>query len=132
MRYLPGLLLLAAISCTAARMNVEDLYKMCTSSNASDKTACTFYLLGVFEGAGLVAGTTKDNGTGTFRDVKDKPFCVPEGLSSTAMELVASDKVKEAGLRNAIAEYTLAIDLDPKFKNALANRLNKSHNVSVF
>ncbi|HUI82258.1 MAG TPA: surface-adhesin E family protein [Bryobacteraceae bacterium] len=34
----------------------------------------------------------------------------------------ASDKVKEAGLRQAIAEYTLAINLDPKFKGALANR----------
>jgi hypothetical protein len=44
----------------------------------------------------------------------------------------ASDKVKEARLRSAIAEYTLAIDLDQKFKDALANRLNKSHTVSVF
>ena len=33
-----------------------------------------------------------------------------------------SDKVKESGLRQAIGEYTLAIKLDPKFKDALANR----------
>jgi hypothetical protein len=76
-------------------MNVEDLYKLCTSSNPSDKTACTFYILGVFEGAGLIAGTAKDNGTGMFREVKEKPFCVPVGLSSTAMELVIKRKVGE-------------------------------------
>ena len=67
---------------------------MCTSSNQIDKTACSFYVLGVFEGAGLGAGAVRDK-SGTFRELKDKPFCVPEGLSNSAMELVVKMKMGE-------------------------------------
>jgi hypothetical protein len=96
MRHLPRLLMLVTIvSCPAAeQMKVGDLYKICTSSNQIDKTACSFYVLGVFEGAGLGAGTIRDR-SGTFRELKDKPFCVPEGLSSAAMELVVKMKMGE-------------------------------------
>ncbi|HCC56145.1 MAG TPA: hypothetical protein DEQ47_02575 [Solibacterales bacterium] len=96
MRHLPRLLMLVTIvSCPAAeQMKVGDLYKMCTSSNQIDKTACSFYVLGVFEGAGLGAGAVRDK-SGTFRELKDKPFCVPEGLSSAAMELVVKMKMGE-------------------------------------
>jgi hypothetical protein len=96
MRHLFGLLMLVTVgSCNAAeQMKVVDLYTMCTSSNPTDKTACTFYILGVFEGAGLVASTEKDK-AGTFRDVKEKPFCVPEEMTSTAMELTVKMKMGE-------------------------------------
>ena len=95
MRYLPGLLLLVTVvSCDAEQMRVQDLYKMCTSSTQTDKSACTFYILGVFEGAGLVAGTVKGK-SGEFQEAKEKLFCVPEGMSSTAMELVIKMKMGE-------------------------------------
>ena len=94
--HLFGLLMLVTVgSCNAAeQMKVVDLYTMCTSSKPTDKTACTFYILGVFEGAGLVASTVKDK-AGTFRDVKEKPFCVPEEMTSTAMELTVKMKMGE-------------------------------------
>ena len=95
MRHLPRLLILVTmISCPAAaeQMKVGDLYKMCTSSNQIDKTACRFYLLGVFEGASLGTGSVTDK-SGTFRELKDKPVCVPEDLSSAAMELVIKMKM---------------------------------------
>jgi len=96
MRHLPGLLMLVTVvTCNAEQMKVQDLYKMCTSSTQTDKTACTFYILGVFEGAGLLAGTVKDKGSGTFQELKEKSFCVPEGMSSTAMELVIKKKMGE-------------------------------------
>lgn len=75
-------------------MKVGDLHKMCTSSNQIDKTACRFYVLGVFEGAGLGTATARD-ASGTFRELKDKPLCVPEGLSAAAMELVVRMKMGE-------------------------------------
>jgi hypothetical protein len=96
MRYLPGLLLLITIgSCSAEQMTVDDLYKLCTSVKPNEKTACTFYILGVFEGAGLVASTVKENGANTFREQENKPFCIPEDLTSTAMELVIKMKMGE-------------------------------------
>jgi hypothetical protein len=96
MRHLRGLLLLITLVSRSAgeQMKVEDLYNMCTSSNTIEKTACTFYILGVFEGAGLVAGTVKDT-SGIFQERKEKSFCVPEGMSSTAMELVVKMKMGE-------------------------------------
>ena len=98
MRHLLRLFVLVtiiSISCPAAeQMKVGDLYRMCPSSNQIDKTACSFYVLGVFEGAGLGAGTVRDK-SGTFRELKDKPFCVPEGLSSAAMELFVKMKMGE-------------------------------------
>lgn len=96
MRHLCGLLLMLVtiVSCNAEQMRVSDLYAMCTSAKQDDKTACMFYILGVFEGAGLVAGTARDK-AGTFQEVKEKPFCVPEGLSSDAMTLVIKRKMGE-------------------------------------
>ena len=96
MRHLPSLFLLAmVVSCSAAeQMKVGDLYKMCTSSNPTDKTACRFYVLGVFEGVDLGAGTVRD-ASGTFRERKASPYCVPEGLSSAAMELIVKMKMGE-------------------------------------
>jgi hypothetical protein len=78
-----------AFSCAAVagQMTAGDLLKMCTSSNEGDKTACTFYILGVTEGADLAANVVKDS-SGVFRELKDEPICVPKNLSSKALELV--------------------------------------------
>jgi Rap1a immunity proteins len=63
-----------------------DLYNLCTSSNESNKSACRFYILGVFEGASIGGGTVQDK-SGNFQEAKDKRFCVPEGLTGAVMEL---------------------------------------------
>jgi len=60
MKYVACVFALGAIFCGLAlgeQMKVGDLYKMCTSSNQIDKTGCRFYVLGVFEGAGLGAAS---------------------------------------------------------------------------
>jgi hypothetical protein len=75
-------------------MTAGDLLKMCTSSDEGDKTACTFYILGVTEGAELAANVVKDS-SGVFRELKDKPICVPENLSSKALELVVRMSIGE-------------------------------------
>jgi hypothetical protein len=70
----------------AEQMKLGDLYKLCTSPNEGDKSACRFYILGVFDGAQIVDGAVLDK-SGSFQEGKDKLFCVPEGLTSAAMEL---------------------------------------------
>jgi hypothetical protein len=89
-------MLVGAVCCPAAadQMKVGDLHKLCTSSDQLDKAACSFYILGVFEGASVGAGTVREK-SGTFREATDKPFCVPEGLTSSAMELVIKMKMGE-------------------------------------
>jgi hypothetical protein len=76
--------------CTAAiaeqQMTLGDLYKLCTSSDGSDKVACRFYILGVFEGSQLTGESVQDK-SGNLQELKDKRYCVPEGLSSGGMEL---------------------------------------------
>jgi hypothetical protein len=68
------------------QMTLGDLYKLCTSSDGSDKIACRFYILGVFEGSQLTGGSVQDK-SGNIQELKDKRYCVPEGLSSGGMEL---------------------------------------------
>ncbi len=84
MKYIAYVLVLGSFLCypaSAAQMTIGDLYKLCTSSNEGDKSACRFYILGVFEGAQMVGGTVQDK-SGGLQEAKDKRFCVPEGLSS--------------------------------------------------
>ncbi len=95
MKYMAFAFMLGTFFCdpaAAAQMNVGDLYKFCTSSNERDKSACTFYILGVFEGAQIGGGTVRDK-SGKFQEAKDKRFCVPEGLTSAAMELTVKMKM---------------------------------------
>jgi hypothetical protein len=87
-----GTLLVKSAPAETRQITVGDLYKFCTSSNDSDKAACTFYILGVFEGAQLGGATAQDKG-GDFREAKNKRFCVPEGLKSSAMELTIKMKM---------------------------------------
>src|SRR4051794_26893914 len=72
------LTLLTAASCPviADQMTVGDLQKLCTSDDEVIKTACTFYIWGVTEGTQLAANSEKDS-SGNFREVKDKPICLP-------------------------------------------------------
>jgi hypothetical protein len=77
----------------AGQMTLGDLYKLCTSDNEGDKTACRFYILGVFEGASLAGSAGGQDKTSNYQEAKDKRFCVPEGLTSAAMELVVKMKM---------------------------------------
>jgi hypothetical protein len=90
-KYIAWIIMLGAVLCrpaaaTAAQMTVGDLYKFCTASNHADKNACTFYILGLFEGVETGGATVQDK-TGKFQEEKTKRFCVPVGLTSTAMVL---------------------------------------------
>jgi Rap1a immunity proteins len=75
-----------------AQMNLGDLYQLCTSPDRSNKSACTFYILGVFEGAQIGSGTVRDK-SGVFQEGRNKSLCVPEGLTSAAMELTVKTKM---------------------------------------
>src|ERR1017187_6558628 len=90
------LLLAAATSCAVmgGQMTVGDLQKLCTSSDEGDKVACTFYILGVTEGTSLAANSVKDS-SGEFREIKNKPICVPDGISGKALELVVKMSIGE-------------------------------------
>jgi hypothetical protein len=94
MLYALSFMMLAGCHAVAAQMTVGDLLKLCSSSSGSDKTACSFYILGVTEGASLGSGTAKDK-AGTYREVKDKPFCVPQGVTSAAMEFLVKKSMGE-------------------------------------
>lgn len=97
MKYMACIFMLGTFLCypaAATQMTLGDLYKLCTSSNEGDKSACRFYILGVFEGAQLVSGTVQDK-SGSFQEAKDKRFYVPEGLTSAAMELIVKMKMGE-------------------------------------
>jgi len=97
MKFVVCMFMLGTLFCypaSADQMKLGDLYKICTSSNEADKAACRFYILGVFEGAQMVGATVQDK-TGKFQEAKDKRFCVPEGLSSEAMELTIKTKMGE-------------------------------------
>lgn len=87
-------MMLACCNAVAAQMTVGDMLKLCTSSKGSDKSACGFYILGVTEGASLGSGAAKDK-AGTYREVKDKPLCVPEGVTSTAIEFLVKKSMGE-------------------------------------
>jgi hypothetical protein len=97
MKYMACIFMLGTFLCSpaaAAQMKLGDLYKLCTSSNEGDKSACRFYILGVFEAAQMVGESVQDK-SGSFQEAKDKRFCVPEGLTSAAMELAIKMKMGE-------------------------------------
>lgn len=79
----------------AEQMTLGDLYKFCTSDNEGDKVACRFYILGVFEGASIAGSVGGQDKSGNFQEAKDKRFCVPEDLASSAMELIVKMKMGE-------------------------------------
>jgi len=76
----------------AAQITLGNLYEFCTSSDDAAKSACTFYILGVFEGA-QIGGATAQDTTGNFEEAKNKRYCVPPGLTSSAMELTVKMKM---------------------------------------
>ena len=96
MKYMACILMLGTFFCdpaAAAEMKVGDLYNLCTSSNEGDKTACRFYILGVFDGASVAGAAVQDKSGNPFQEAKDKRFCVPEGLTAAAMELTVKMKM---------------------------------------
>jgi hypothetical protein len=94
MLYAFSFMMLSGCHVEAAQITVGDLLKLCTSSDGSDKAACSFYILGVTEGASLGAGTAKDK-TGMYRELKDRSLCVPEGVTSTAIEFIVRKSMGE-------------------------------------
>jgi hypothetical protein len=48
----------------------------------------------VFEGV-QIGGATAQDKTGNFQEAKDKRFCVPPGLTSSAMELTVKMKMAQ-------------------------------------
>jgi hypothetical protein len=63
----------------AAQMTLADLRDFCVGTDDASIAACKFYILGVTEGAGIGAGLAKDK----------THFCLPEGVSSQKMVLIA-------------------------------------------
>jgi hypothetical protein len=82
-----ALLLLALIPqhAFADQMKLSDLNLFCKSSDEGTHNACKFYILGVFEGASISAGVNNDK----------THICVPEELSSTAMEFAVRKQMAE-------------------------------------
>jgi hypothetical protein len=90
-------LMLVFVACgpaVAAQMRVADLQKFCNSASEVEKTACSFYIWGVIEGASIGSGTVKDS-SGAFGEARAKPYCVPEGVSKSDIELVVRKKMGE-------------------------------------
>jgi hypothetical protein len=85
---------LFSLPALAEQMTVGDLEKLCTSADDVSKTACRFYILGVTEGTSLATSAVAD-ASGQFRELKDKPICVPEELSGAALELVVKMTIGE-------------------------------------
>jgi hypothetical protein len=97
LKYIACIVLLVGVvykppTATAAQMTVGDLYKVCTSSKDADKTACTFYILGVFEGV-QIGGATVQEKSGRFQQSMVKVFCVPDNLQSSAMQAIVKMKM---------------------------------------
>jgi hypothetical protein len=95
LKYMACIFMLGTFLCdpaAAAEMTLGDLYKLCTSANEVDKSACRFYIFGVFQGAAFAGRTVQDK-NGNFQEAKDKRFCVPEGLTDAAMELTVKMKM---------------------------------------
>src|ERR1039457_1737148 len=90
-----SLVMVGCCEAVAAQMTVGDLLKLCTSSNESDKTACSFYILGVTEGASFGNMAKDKAGTYRERELKDKLMCVPEGVTITTMEFLVRKKMGE-------------------------------------
>jgi Rap1a immunity proteins len=67
-------------------MTADDLYQICVASDAGNKAACRFYILGVTQGisVGLEIADGRTNG--------GRP-CVPENISGAALELVVKMKL---------------------------------------
>jgi hypothetical protein len=59
-------------------MTTGDLQEICIGRDEGSKNACKFYILGVTEGTSVAAGVANDKAH----------FCIPEGVSASAMELV--------------------------------------------
>lgn len=71
-----------------ASMTVGELQQLCIGSSADSKAACRFYILGISQGITL-GMSIADGKTQVGRP------CVPENISSAALELVVKMKIGE-------------------------------------
>jgi hypothetical protein len=75
----------AASAEASSQMTLADLQQLCTADDDGSRHACLFYILGVTEGASTAAGVAGDKAH----------FCIPEGVSATAMEFVVKKSMGE-------------------------------------
>ena len=71
-----------------AAMAVGELQQICLGSSAESKAACRFYILGISQGITLGMSIADGKTQG------GRP-CVPENISSAALELVVKMKIGE-------------------------------------
>ena len=74
------------------QFTIGELYKLCNSSIPGEKTACTFFIRGIFEGATEVGNTVRDQ-SGNRQGAKDKRFCAPPDLTISRVESVVKARV---------------------------------------
>jgi Rap1a immunity proteins len=81
------MLIAGFVACTASanQITIGDLQEICTARDDGSKNACSFYILGVTEGASTAAALVGDR----------THFCIPEGLSSVAMEFTVKKAIGE-------------------------------------
>ena len=75
-----------AVNAQAQAMTAGDLQALCVESDLGSKMACRFYILGMSQGIGLGMSMADGNTRG------GRP-CVPEGVSSSALELAVKMKM---------------------------------------
>lgn len=65
-------------------LSVKQLQTLCESSEEGDQAACSFYILGAFQGLSL-AGAAESAGGKFIEKRTGKHFCVPDNLPATEM-----------------------------------------------
>ena len=81
-----ALLFSYAIDAQAQAMTAGDLQALCVEPDAASKTACRFYILGMSQGISVGMNIAEGKTRG------GRP-CVPEGVSSSALELAVKMKM---------------------------------------
>ncbi len=74
------------------QFTIGELHKFCNSSIPGEKTACTFFIRGIFEGATQVGNTVRDQ-SGNLQVAKDKRFCAPPDLTISGVESLVKTRV---------------------------------------
>jgi hypothetical protein len=100
MRYLVLLVALASIwspvnrVMAADQLTAGDLSEFCRSNDLAVHNACKFFILGAFQGVSLADGVRK-SGKQYVDKVDGKNFCVPDDISSDAMEFLLRDDLSQ-------------------------------------
>jgi Ssp1 endopeptidase immunity protein Rap1a len=81
MLVLPALLACSTANASDASTKASDLHKFCKSKDREDVTLCEAYLGGLMSGLMLGTIQTKDG----------KPFCIPDGVTTTEAMAIFED-----------------------------------------